>query len=259
MSNKIIFHSFPKEWEQMEIYPLNDLHIGYKHTDMKLFNQFKKFILEDERRFIICNGDLINNGIKTSISDVYEESINPREQKKKLVEELKPVKDRILGITTGNHEERSSKLTNQDVSEDVAESLGLSHLYSNNGLFIKVSLGERADKTRQITYLIHAFHGVGGGKKSGSSINNLEDYALGFEGVDIFTMAHVHKKIGSKFVKNIVDTKNNVFYSKEQLCVIASGWQDWGGYAQRFMLKGSPKGATKILLNGRKKEAVVKI
>lgn len=259
MGNKIIVHKFPSEWEFMELYPLNDLHIGDSHTDMKLFNQFKKYILEDERRFIICNGDLINNAIKTSVSDVYEESMTPKEQKKRCIEELRPIKERILGITTGNHEERTSKLTNQDISEDIADALGLSHLYSNNGLFIKVSLGQKSNKIRQVTYSIHAFHGAGGGKKSGSSINNLEDYALGFEGVDIFTMGHVHKKIGSKFIKNIVDTKNNVITSKEQLCIVACAWQDWGGYAQRFMLKGSPKGATKILLNGRKKEMSVEI
>ncbi len=57
-------------FESLELYPLADVHFGDPKTDEELFKRFIKFISDQPNRFIICDGDLINNAIKTSISDI---------------------------------------------------------------------------------------------------------------------------------------------------------------------------------------------
>jgi DNA polymerase II small subunit/DNA polymerase delta subunit B len=79
---KIVPFKFSEEYDEIEIYPLNDLHIGAKETDIKLFQQFAKFIKDKPNRYIVCIGDLLNNALKNSVSDVYSETMNPNEQRK---------------------------------------------------------------------------------------------------------------------------------------------------------------------------------
>jgi UDP-2,3-diacylglucosamine pyrophosphatase LpxH len=252
---KLIKHSFGREVKELEIYPLNDLHIGDSKTDLELFNNFVKFILSDENRYIICCGDLMNNAIKSSVSNVYGETMSPAEQKKYLVKVLAPLKDRILGITTGNHEGRSKKETDTDITEDIATMLGLSHLYNEEGLFIKIAVGTCGNNGKaQQNYVIHAMHGFGGGKFTGSSMNNLENYGIQYEGVDVFVMGHVHGKISSRGSKVIVDTRHDRIVQKDVLYVISGAWQNYGGYGMKMMLRAKPKGESKIVLSGTEKK-----
>lgn len=250
---RYIKHELSRDIKSLEVYPLNDLHIGDSKTDLKLFEQFKQYILAQQNRYIILNGDLMNNAIKSSVSNCYNETMNPSDQKKWLISQLKELKSRILGITTGNHEARSKKEVDNDITYDIACKLDLEELYDENGIIIKISVGERRDKQRQITYVFYVTHGSGGGKYVGSSVNNLENYGMSFEGVDIFVMGHVHKKNASRSSKLIVDVRNDTIYQRDVLHVISSAWQDYGGYAEKKMLRPSVKGDTPIVLSGTNK------
>lgn len=135
----IIEIRLPKEFETVEIYPLSDLHIGDPKVDKRLFREFIKHILEKPNRFLIYNGDNMNNAIKSSVSNVYNEEMTPREQKKWLKENLKPVADRFLAFVAGNHEERTAKETDQSIVEDIAEYLGKADVYRDDEAYIKLS------------------------------------------------------------------------------------------------------------------------
>lgn len=251
---ELITHEFSRQWDTMEIYPLNDLHIGDVKTDLTLFRQFTKFILEEENRFLILNGDLMNNAIKSSVSNVYRETISPQEQKKWLIHELRPVSHRILAITGGNHENRTKKESDVDLTEDIAIALNLEHVYDEECVFVKISFGRSTKNQKVTTYVIHATHGAGGGKMIGSALNNLESYGMCYEGVDVFLMGHVHGRVATRSNKIIIDPRNNVIIEKEILYVIASAWQDFGGYAMKNMLRPRCKGKTPIILYGREKK-----
>jgi predicted phosphodiesterase len=256
---KYLKHELSRDFKSLEVYPLNDLHIGDGLTDVKLFLQFKKFILAEPHRYLILNGDLMNNAIKSSVSNCYAETMNPHEQKKWLICELKELKSRILGITSGNHENRNKKEVDNDITYDIAAALDLEHLYDENGIVMKISVGENHNKQRQVTYVFYVSHGSGGGKYVGSSVNNLENYGLAFENVDIFVMGHVHKKAASRQSKIHVDVHNNTIYQRDVLHVISAPWQDYGGYAQRKMMRPGTKGATPIILSGKSKRFEVLI
>ncbi len=253
MLEKIIVHDLSDSLETLEIYPLIDLHIGDKKTDEVLFHKFIQHILEQPNRYITIQGDLMNNATKSSVSNTYEETMNPQEQKKWLIHELRCVKDRILCIVPGNHEWRSTKDVDNHPLEDVAIALNLEHLYRPDGAFMKVSFGRRTDNLKKAAYTFCCIHGCGGGAKSGGIVNRTEDFLYSIEGVDILILGHVHKKLAGRPSRLCIDPRNNCVTQRDTLWVIASPWQNYGGYAFRKMLRPSPKGRTPIILYGKEK------
>lgn len=250
----IIPFDFSPDWDQIELYPLNDLHIGDPKTDMKLFQNFVKFIKEKPNRLIVCVGDLLNNALKSSVSNVYNEVMNPNEQRKWLATELNPIRDRILCMVSGNHEYRSKKDVDLDPIEWLADKLGVKY-YSEEEMALKISFGKDKMHNKRISYSIYLTHGSGGGKRPGSALNNIELLAMSLENVDIVVIGHVHKRIGYRFSVRSFDNYNNKVSQTERLCVVSGSWQDYGGYAARKMLIPGVKGYEPIILNGKEKKA----
>jgi predicted phosphodiesterase len=250
---KLIVHELSDSFDTLEIYPLMDLHIGDKKTDTVLFHKFIQHILEQPNRYITIQGDLMNNATKSSVSNVYEETMNPQEQKKWLIHELKCVRDRILCVVPGNHEHRSTKDVDNHPLEDVAIGLDIDELYRPDGAFIKVSFGKKTVNSKRAAYNLCCIHGSGGGAKSGGAVNRVEDFLYSIEGVDILVMGHVHKKLAGKPSRLCFDSYNNVLRQRDTLWVIAAPWQNFGGYSMRKMLRPSPKGKTPIILYGKEK------
>jgi UDP-2,3-diacylglucosamine pyrophosphatase LpxH len=238
----------------MELYPLVDLHIGDGNTDVKLFKRFIGYILEQPYRYITLQGDLMNNALKNSVSNVYNESMSPREQKLFLINELRPLADRILCIVPGNHEARSAKEADVSLMEDLAIALNKHELYQENGCFLKVTLGTQTRNGKRVAYNGLCVHGSGGGAKTGASVNRLEDYAYSIEGLDLAITGHTHKYWASVPSKIVIDDKNEVIRQRNFACVNASAWQNYGGYGFRWMLKPGRKGVSPIILHGTKKQ-----
>ena len=107
-------------------------------------------IEQDPNGYVILNGDLINNAIKTSVSDTYMETMSPEKQIDTLVELFTPIKDRILSIVTSNHEERTWRLVGLDPTRNFAYKLGLSDLYNpvSNILFVSFGKSRKRENRR---------------------------------------------------------------------------------------------------------------
>jgi predicted phosphodiesterase len=245
-------HEFPADWECLELYPLADLHVGDPKTDIPLFQRFVRYIGEAPNRIVVGVGDLMNNAIKTSVSNVYAETMPPNEQRKWLAEELLPIKDRILCLLDGNHEHRSKKDVDLSQMEALAEKLGVP--YYQDEAALKISLGSKYNG-KPATYVVYLNHGFGGGKRPGSALNNIELMALSLEGVDIVITGHVHKQMAYRFSSRVFDPRNNTVTQVPRLCVVAAPWQDYGGYAARKGYVPGVKGKTPIILHGREKVA----
>lgn len=252
---KLLVHALSDTFDKIEIYPTMDLHFGDIKTDYKLFQTFLKFILAEPYRFITIQGDMINNATRSGVSDCFDDTPSPQEQKKWLINELRPLAQagRILCYLDGNHEARNTKETSNRPMEDVAIALGNDELYFRDAVFMKVAFG-KGENGKRVAYTLACIHGVGGGIKSGSSVNRIEDWVYSIENLDIGIMGHVHRKIAGRPEKQTIDTHNENVYTRPMLWVIAAPWQDYGGYAMRMMLKPSTKGSTPIYLSGRTKE-----
>ena len=104
----MITHRFP-ERPDLDIIPVSDVHLGASEHMWQAWEDFRKQVLESPNTYLVLGGDLINNATRSSVSNVFEETIRPRDQKRMMTAMLEPLRDRILCAVTGNHERRSGK------------------------------------------------------------------------------------------------------------------------------------------------------
>lgn len=245
------------DFDELEVYPVADVHLGDPKTDEGMFSRFTNMILQQPNRYLILNGDLINNAIKTSVSNVYNETMRPKEQKWAIVNYLKPLRDRILCIIPGNHEERNTKDVDNDITEDIAELIGVHDRYRENAAYINIQFGKDYHG-RKLSYTGYIVHGVGGGKRAGAPANILEMLPLSFV-ADFYVIGHLHRRLG---FKNVYYRPNSIWTQLEEFeraFVISSPWQDFGGYAQRKLYTPQGKGTRPLILNGKVKEMEIRI
>lgn len=252
--NDLIVHKLSKEFDTLELYSLSDLHVGERGCDIKAFREFIKMIESQPNRYIVYNGDNMNNALKTSVSDIYSENMNPRQQKEFLIKELFPIKDKILAFVEGNHEGRSVKDTGQSIVEEIATRLGHQDLYRADAAFINVTFGNCGSLKQSRSYELVVLHGSGGGKGLGGSLSNLDKFA-GSIIADVYIMGHVHQKIAGKKPVILFDTRHGKLITKERLYCISSSWVEYGGYALRNMYSPGAKGAIPIILHSKEKRA----
>lgn len=252
--NILIEHKFP-QGDGIEIIPISDVHLGAAEHLSDKWERFCSELLARPNAYITLGGDLINNATKSSVSNVYAETMRPRDQKKRMVELLTPLRDRILAVVPGNHEYRSSKDVDDDITYDICTKLDIEDLYRENIAFIKLRFGnnEKGNGQSNPTYIIALTHGAGGGALTGGSVNKTERFALTLDGCDLLISGHVHKAILTAPAKIKIDAAHNRVYKAPMWNLITSSWLDYGGYAARKLLLPSSDVAQTALIAGNRK------
>ena len=223
--------------EPITIFPISDVHFGALEHMEKEWTDFCKMIEQTPNAHIILGGDLVNNNVRTcGFINPYDEVVRPREQKKRMVEFLTPIKDRILCAVSGNHEARSIKDDDVDITYDIMAKLDIEDLYRPNMCFMKVSLGHRKDETPVQSYTFGVTHGAGGGIYTGATVNRNERFGNVIEGLDCLIVGHTHKGTVSKPSKIIIDRKNNYVSMGHYTVISMVSWLNYGGYAMQKML-----------------------
>lgn len=231
----LITHSFPGD---ITIYPIADVHLGAIEHDEVQWQAFLRRI-EQEDAYLIIAGDMINNSTRgTRFANPFDEVLRPREAKRRMVEYLKPIAHRVLVYTGGNHEARSLRESDQDISYDICAKLGIEHLYRENVAFMAIGVGRRNTEKKSIaTYTFAVAHGNGAGVLTGSAINKSERFGgQVLEGVDCIVTGHVHKGFLSHPSKIVVDARNKCVSVRTYYVVSCESWLHYGGYAARAML-----------------------
>ena len=230
----MISRAFPGE---ITIYPIADVHLGaIEHAEPE-WQAFLKRV-EQEDAYLILAGDLLNNSTRgTKFANPFDEVLRPREAKRRMAEYLKPVKDRILCVTSGNHEQRTTRDDDQDLSYDICSKLDIEHLYRENMAFMRISCGARKNESKpEATYGFCVTHGSGGGIYTGAAVNKSERFGNLIEGVDCIVTGHVHKGFVSKPAKIAMDMRNGKVSMRHYVVVSCVSWLNYGGYAARAML-----------------------
>ena len=252
----LITHHFP-ERKDIRIYPIADVHLGAAEHMTREWEQFCERV-KDEQAYIILGGDLINNSTRNSVSNIFDEVMRPRDQKRLIVEMLKPIRDRILCMTTGNHERRNRDV-DDDPSYDIACKLDIEDVYRENIAFLKIQIGNKElDGTRNPTYLLTVTHGAGGGMLTGGAVNRAERFAYVLDG-DALILGHTHKPFVTQPSKIKIDPHNNKVTLKPFKVISMTSWLQWGGYAAQKMLNPTSFCPQVITLCGTKKEISVSL
>lgn len=231
----LIQHTFPHD---IDIYPIADVHLGaIEHAETE-WQAFLKRV-EKENAYLVLAGDLLNNSTRgTRFANPFDEVLRPREAKRRMVEYLKPISDRILCAVSGNHEARTLRDSDQDLTYDICAKLNIEHLYRENMAFVRIALGKRSREPKpEATYVFCVTHGSGGGVLTGSAVNKSERFGgQVLEGIDCIVTGHVHKGFISKPAKIVVDVQNGTVSMKHYTVVSCTSWLNYGGYAARAML-----------------------
>lgn len=231
---EMITHEFN---QPITIIPISDVHYGALEHCSREWLDFCKMVEQSPNTYIILGGDLINNNVRTcGFINPYDELVRPREQKKKMVEFLEPIKDRILCAVSGNHEARSMKDDDVDITYDIMAKLDIEDVYRQNMCFMKVSLGHRKDNSPVQSYTFGVTHGAGGGIYTGATVNRNERFGNVIEGLDCLIVGHTHKGTVSKPSKIVIDRKNNKVSMQHYTVISMVSWLNYGGYAMKKML-----------------------
>lgn len=259
---RVIKIDLPQDISQLEIHPFADEHIGDEHCDMKRLLERIEYVKNTPNAYCILNGDLVDNATKTSIGDTYTQEFNPMGQLQRAVELFSPIKDKILCITHGNHENRTYKKEGINLSSLIASQLGLSDRYTPTSAVLFIRFGKASNgmketngsgNVRKICYTIYALHGSGGGRKEGAKAIRLADMASIID-TDIYIHSHTHLPMVMKQGFHRIDPKNSTVALVDKLFVNTAANLKYGGYGEAGEFKPSSMDTPIIYLNGTKKE-----
>ena len=251
---KIIKIDLPKELESVELHVFADEHIGDAQSDIKRVIERIEYVKNTPNAYCILNGDIMDNATKTSIGDTYTQVFNPMEQLARAVELFDPIKDKILCITHGNHENRTYKKEGINLSRLIADQLGLGDKYTPTSalLFVRFGEGGHSTRYRKTCYTIYTLHGSGGGRKEGAKAIRLADMASIID-ADIYIHSHTHLPMIMKQAYHRVSWSNSSVAFVDKLFVNTAANLNYGGYGEAAEFKPTSKETPVIYLSGREK------
>ena len=241
------------------IIPVADVHLGSAECMEQEFIKFIKTVAETPNTYLAILGDLLDNGIKSSVTNTYKQVMSPSQAKREMINILKPAADRILVMLPGNHELRSKREVDCDMIYDMACELGKENLYRENMAIVKIQLGKEGGQTvagkDRPTYTLVCLHGSGGGM-TGAGVNRAEKFG-NISGSDALLLGHTHKPYTTQPGQIVIDKSNNLVTIKHYKIISATSWLKYGDYAARKMLMPSTHCLQTLVLRGKKKEMMV--
>lgn len=235
------------------------MHIGDPAFDADKFFRYREWVQKTPNAYVILNGDILNTAIKSSVSDIYGETMNPKESLNTAVKIFDPIKDRILCIVGGNHERRIYKDVGFDISEVLAEKLGA--YYAGDECYLKIKLGKATGKKGNglpIIYSCYITHGWGSGRTPGSKVNNLAklaDIVL----ADVYIASHTHFMTSHQDIYLVPDKSHNKLIEMKRTFVSSGAFLKRAGYAVTKGYPHSKLGSPRVRLAGEKKDVHVSI
>jgi UDP-2,3-diacylglucosamine pyrophosphatase LpxH len=187
---------------------------------------------------ILLMGDLGDYGLSNSPgASVYEQSSNPQEQVEEIQDLLSPLTDQIVGLITGNHEERIRKRTGYDISRTIAHGLGIPYL--GYGGILRFVVGQRG-------FTVFAKHGKSGAATLGGKVAAIMKYRHLFPDADVYLMGHVHHLMHIPDEARAYNTRNKTVYNRRQHFILTGHFMDYeDSYAEEADyfagMQGSPR------------------
>ena len=264
---EIIKIDLPRELDYVELHLFADEHIGDEHCDIKRLKERIEYVKNTPNAYCILNGDIIDNATKTSIGDTYSQEMNPMEQLRTATSIFEPIRDKILCITHGNHENRTYRKEGINLSSLIAQQLGLYDKYTSTSAVLFIRFGEMArgkketngsGNIRKLCYTIYTLHGSGGGRKEGAKAIRLADMACIID-ADIYIHSHTHLGMIMRQGFHRIDKQNSTVSLVDKLFVNTAANLNYGGYGEAGEFKPSSKESPIIYLSGKKKEFTAKM
>jgi hypothetical protein len=215
----------------LNIYPIGDIHAGsVSCAENDIRTQITK-ILNDPLGYIVGMGDYADCIIKddkrfqTNGLAKWVESDNIVPSQMDFVYNLlAPVKDKIICLLTGNHEETIHDKYQFNFTLELCRKLNVR--YAGYQCFINLHTHRGQDSDRH-GYRIHAWHGDGAAQTEGARMMRLIRLVNDIE-ADIYLMGHLHAV--TKHTPDRLVYRNGKVKSERLLAVMTGSWLK--GYTQ---------------------------
>lgn len=225
---------------ELKIIILSDLHYGNPYCSVKHFQRTIDFIKNTENCFCFLNGDFLEAVTKTSKGDIYTQLLTPQQQRDDVIDLLKPIKDKILGMTTGNHEQRIYGEIGVDLSADIARELNCP--YRPEGMLFKLSLGDGNNRVRGKPFIFWGYitHGYGGARTRAAKAIKGERTSTWIH-ADWYAMSHDHVVNVAPNIYLMPDNRGKIDKSgylsgrvsvHREMLIKTNAYLKWGGYAE---------------------------
>ena len=228
------------ELNEVKLIILSDLHYGNPNCSIKHFARTLNYIREHDDCYCFLNGDLCEASIRTSKGDIFRQVGTPQDQRDWVTEQLLPIADKVLGVATGNHEERINKETGIDISKDIAQALGVP--YRQEGMLFKLSFGEGNSSHKEKPFIFWGYmtHGYGGARTKSAKAVKVERMSSWIH-ADFHAMSHDHVVNVAPDVFLMPDNRGFIgedgFLSGKvsahrKMLIKTNAYLKWGGYSE---------------------------
>ena len=249
---KVIQANLPETCDRIELHPLADLHIGDASCRYEDILAELEYIKNTPNCYCVLDGDLMDTAIKSSIGDTYSAVLQPMAQLEACVKLFAPLKDKILAVISGNHENRIYKQDGVDMTKLMCDQLGIPERYSPTTALLYIRFGHDIKHNCKIRYSLYMTHGTGGGRKEGGKIQRLADLATIVD-ADVYIMAHVHQPAAFRNTFFRANPNNNSVTKVEHLFVNTAAWLEYGGYGDKQGFKPASTINPTIILSSNRK------
>ncbi len=252
------------------VVPISDAHYGNPYFSRRHFFETLNYIQHNTNVYAVINGDLCESSLRTSKGDIYRQVGSPQDQRDWMIKQLKLIKNKILGMTTGNHENRIYGEVGIDISKDIADALGVP--YRPEGMLLKISFGggNNGHDDRAYVYWGYFTHGYGGARTKSSKAIKVERLATWIH-ADFYIMSHDHVVNVAPDVYLMPD--NRTYQEKDsegndtgfvvgkvtahrKMLIKSNAYLKWGGYAEQGGFPPSDLSTPIITLLGQSKKRV---
>lgn len=163
------------------LFPLSDLHLGSRNCNLDFFYEWcRKFENAPDNKAIYLLGDLLE--FNTTRIDAYSSIMSTHDALERLMELLEPYKEYIRVVCTGNHEARTIKDYNYDITKQIASRLGAE--YTRNDYFDKIIEDDEE-------FVIYMKHGTKVSKNPLLAMNNFVS-DMNHINADLYMQGHNH-------------------------------------------------------------------
>ena len=267
---KYYAHSLRSTLKNLNVVAISDAHYGNPFFSRRHFLETLGYVKNTPNVYAIPNGDLCESSIRTSKGDIFKQAGTPQDQRDWIIEKLYPIRHKILGMTTGNHEARIYNEVGIDISRDIAKALGVP--YRPEGILIKISFGKGNDghEDRQFTYWGYTTHGYGGARTKSAKAVKVERVATWIH-ADFYIMSHDHVVNVAPDVYLLPDNRTYAEKDEEnketgftvgkvtahrKMLIKSNAYLKWGGYAEQGGFPPSDLTTPVIKLMGDTKKRV---
>ena len=180
----VIYVTFPPTQDRLRVYAIGDVHIGSPEFDLESVQKKIDIIKNDEYGCVVICGDIADFGLKNSKTNVYLQTMPPKEQQEFAYELFYPIKNKITACVAGNHEYRITKEVGTCPLYDLCVRWNIEDKYRENMAITKYSFGTVRGKKQQNVFIGLTTHG--------STRNKHHKFTGGFDGLDFAVSGHIH-------------------------------------------------------------------